>query len=99
MLTFPELVDGCACGLRANIEQNADYADYLLQLHRNCDPQTDLTIRLDERAKRVEEPPMTVELLLVLLLEAENDLDGARAVRGFTSLSHHDAGCVPTLRS
>ena len=34
-------------------------------------------VRLDQRAKRVEEPSVTIELLLVLLLQAEDDLYGA----------------------
>ena len=34
------------------------------------------TIGLDEGAKGVEEPAMAVELLLVLLLEAKEDLNG-----------------------
>ena len=32
---------------------------------------------LDQRAERVEEPSVTIELLLVLLLQAEDDLYGA----------------------
>ena len=34
-------------------------------------------VGLDKRAKRVEEPSVTIELLLVLLLQAEDDLYGA----------------------
>jgi hypothetical protein len=33
---------------------------------------------------------MAVELLLVLLLEAEDDLDGTRAHRDLTRVSDHD---------
>jgi hypothetical protein len=33
-----------------------------------------LTVGLDQRAERIEEPAVTVELLLVLLLETEYDL-------------------------
>ena len=38
-------------------------------------------VRLQERAESIEEPTMRVELLLVLLLQAEEDLQGARAGR------------------
>jgi hypothetical protein len=36
-----------------------------------------LTIGFDQRAKSIEEPTVTVELLLVLFFETENDLDRA----------------------
>lgn len=41
------------------------------------------TVRLDERAKSVEEPTMTVEFFLVLLLQAEYDLYRASRLRYF----------------
>lgn len=53
-----------------------------------------LAIRLDERAKCIEEPAMTVKLLLVLLLETENDLDWACTRGDFACLGHHHARCV-----
>lgn len=54
-----------------------------------------LAIRLDERAERIEEPAMTVEFLLVLLLETENDLDWACTRGDFACLGHYHARCVP----
>ena len=38
-----------------------------------------LTVWINERPKRIEEPTVAVQLLLVLFLETENDLDRARA--------------------
>lgn len=35
------------------------------------------TIGFEKRTKRVEEPPMAIQFFLVLLLEAEQDLNGA----------------------
>ena len=43
-------------------------------------------VRLDQRAKRVEEPSVTIELLLVLLLQTEDDLNRAGTLRNFASL-------------
>lgn len=55
----------------------------------------ELTIGLDKRTKGIEEPPMTVELLLVLLLQAENDLHRARSLRNFTRFRNDNAGRIP----
>jgi hypothetical protein len=41
-----------------------------------CEAEIELAIRIDQRTKGVEEPTMAIEFLLVLLLEAEEDLDG-----------------------
>jgi hypothetical protein len=54
-----------------------------------------LTIRLNKRTKGVEEPPMTVELLLVLLLQAENDLHRARSLGYFACVGNDDVGGIP----
>ena len=35
------------------------------------------TVRFNQRTERIEEPSVTVQLLLVLLLEAEYDLNWA----------------------
>ena len=53
-------------------------------------------IGLDERPKRVEEPSVTVQLLLVLLLQAENNLHGTCSLRDFTRIGHNDVGREPT---
>ena len=37
-------------------------------------------VGLDEWTKRIEKPSVTVEFLLVLLLQTENDLNGAGAM-------------------
>lgn len=57
------------------------------------------TVGLDERAEGVEEPPMTVELLLVLLLQAEDDLNRTCALRHFTLVRDDDMGSVPKVDS
>ena len=38
------------------------------------------TVRPDKRTKSVEEPALRIDLLLVLLLEAENNLHGYEAL-------------------
>jgi hypothetical protein len=47
-------------------------------------------IGLDQGAKGVEEPAMTVEFLLVLFLETENDLNGASASGDLASIGYDD---------
>ena len=49
-----------------------------------------LTIRFDEGAKRVEEPPMTVQFLLVLFLETKNDLNWTRPLGNLTRIGNND---------
>lgn len=53
----------------------------------STDVEQDTDIRVDERAEGVEEPSMGVQFLLVLLLEAEDDLDWTRG------LSNLPLGC------
>jgi hypothetical protein len=55
-------------------------------------------MRLDQRAKRIEEPSVTVQLLLVLLLEAEQDLDRTGSWRHLATVGNDDVGCVPATR-
>lgn len=52
-------------------------------------------MRVDERSECIEEPSMTVELLLVLFLQAENNLDGARTRRDLARVGDDDVGGVP----
>jgi len=52
------------------------------------------TIRLDERTESVEEPPVAVEFLLVLLLEAEEKLNRSRHEGKLARLCDHDMGGV-----
>jgi hypothetical protein len=54
----------------------------------------ELTIGLNKRTKSIEEPPMTVELLFVLLLQAENDLHRARSLRNFTIFGNNNTGRI-----
>jgi hypothetical protein len=53
-----------------------------------------LTVWLDKRAKSVEKPAMTIQLLLVLLLEAEDDLHGTGSLRYFTCVGNDDTGSI-----
>ena len=50
-----------------------------------------LTFWLDEGTEGVEEPTVTVQFLLVLLLQAENDLDRAGSLADFAILGDNDA--------
>lgn len=65
---------------------------------RSCGLRTnveqDTNIGLDEWAKGIEEPSMAVQLLLVLLLEAENDLDWTSTGRNFTRVTDDNLGSV-----
>lgn len=48
----------------------------------------DADVGFENRSESVEEPPMRVELLLVLLLENEDDLNRNRSNRNVTSLEN-----------
>ena len=52
------------------------------------------TVRIQKRAECIEEPPMTVELLLVLLFEAKKDLDRASSLRYFSRLCDDHTGSI-----
>lgn len=50
------------------------------------------TVGVDQRPKCVEEPPVTIELLLVLLLQAEEDLNWASTRRHLSGVGYYDLG-------
>jgi hypothetical protein len=54
----------------------------------------DTYIGLDKRSKCVEEPSVTVEFFLVLLFQAEDDLDGTGTCRNFSILRHNYLGSI-----
>lgn len=49
-----------------------------------------LTVRLDQRTKGIEEPSVAVQLLLVLLLQTEDDLNGASTLRYLARICDND---------
>lgn len=57
-----------------------------------------LTVGLDQWPERVEEPSMTVQLLLILLFQAENNLDGTSSLGNFSGVCHHYMRGIPTER-
>jgi hypothetical protein len=52
------------------------------------------TVGFDKGTECIEEPAMAVQFLLVLFLQAKDDLDGNGARRDLSSVSHHDVGRV-----
>ena len=52
------------------------------------------TVGFDQWTECIEEPPVTVELLLVLLLQAEDDLDGTGTHRDLACVGDHDAAGI-----
>ena len=71
-----------ATDIRVDIEGLPQVVDTRRARH-STDIEENANIGLEDRTERVEEPSMTVNLLLILLLEAENQLDRNHAlVRG-----------------
>ena len=50
---------------------------------------------MNQGAESIEEPAMTVELLLILLLEAEQDLDRTGSSGHLAIFGHHNVRGVP----
>ncbi len=57
-----------------------------------------LTVRLDQRTKGVEEPSVTVQLLLVLLLQTEDDLNGAGTLRDLAGICDNNIRSISLAR-
>ena len=55
-----------------------------------ADIEQDANIGFDQRAERIEEPPVAIELLLILLLQAEYDLHRASTLRYLASICNDD---------
>ena len=55
------------------------------------------TVRVNQRPERIEEPSMTVQLLLVLFLQAKEYLDGAGAHRNLAGVGDYDVRSVSIL--
>ena len=53
------------------------------------------TIWIDQRPKSIKEPPMAIELLLVLFLEAKYNLYRTRSECDFAFISNNDIRSIP----
>ena len=85
-LTFPWVL----CRRQARCTLNAD-DEYILESNWTAS----ITIWVNKRTKRIEEPTMTVQLFLVLFFETKDDLNGARPGGNFTRLSDNDTRSIP----
>lgn len=57
-----------------------DNCEYCHKLH---------TIRSDQRTERIEKPPMTVQLLLILFFQAKDNLNRTCALGDFALIGDH----------
>ena len=53
------------------------------------------TIGSEKRSKGVEEPAVAIQLFLILLLKAKQDLNGARTRWDFTCVGDKDVCSIP----
>ena len=98
ILTFPQLINWCSCRLRSNIKQNTDYGGHsFVTKLANTVRKFCHTVRVYQGPKCVEKPAMTVELLLVLLLQAENNLYRTRSLWDLASLGNDNARSIPKM--
>lgn len=93
---LPEFIDRRPSRFSSDVKQDTNYGDQIPSVKdtriawNHAYGRLKHTVGVNQGSKCIEEPPVTVQFLLVLLFQAKDDLHRACALRDFAFLGHHD---------